>query len=384
MTSQQPRTTAGLHAAVHTSVRTLTPHLELQGTLALVATDRTLRRLMTTARAPLDLWARPWPLAKLEQALMRFGAADGAINAATADGLVLAASKTRVGALLHVSLHQTASPLPAPIAAHLPSLRTLHLAAVNAEDLEQIGGCAQLRGLTLQRVRVRAGRALELGPLRRCGNLEHLAVQQIGYGDGGGDRSTCRPTDLTPLAACTSLTHLSLPPGPGGEAIDASPLAGLALESLEWVGDPAGVASGDAARSLTHLGLRGADLDAPLLAALAQLPRLASIEFRGCRFPSVHGLATLPSLPKLEKASFRSCAGGVDLEPLADRCPNLSALLLVAESGHDRPRLEGLARFPKLRELTVRGTLPYAAALFREPPALERLETLTVLSLIHI
>ena len=77
MTSQQPRTTAGLHAAVHTSVRTLTPHLELQGTLALVATDRTLRRLMTTARAPLDLWARPWPLAKLEQALMRFGAADG-------------------------------------------------------------------------------------------------------------------------------------------------------------------------------------------------------------------------------------------------------------------------------------------------------------------
>ena len=43
MTSQQPRTTAGLHAAVHTSVRTLTPHLELQGTLALVATDRTLR-----------------------------------------------------------------------------------------------------------------------------------------------------------------------------------------------------------------------------------------------------------------------------------------------------------------------------------------------------
>ena len=27
MTSQQPRTTAGLHAAVHTSVRTLTPHL---------------------------------------------------------------------------------------------------------------------------------------------------------------------------------------------------------------------------------------------------------------------------------------------------------------------------------------------------------------------
>ena len=121
MTSQQPRTTAGLHAAVHTSVRTLTPHLELQGTLALVATDRTLRRLMTTARAPLDLWARPWPLAKLEQALMRFGAADGAINAATADGLVLAASKTRVGALLHVSLHQTASPLPAPIAAHRAS-----------------------------------------------------------------------------------------------------------------------------------------------------------------------------------------------------------------------------------------------------------------------
>ena len=378
MTSRQPRTTAGLHAAVHTSVRTLTPHLELQGTLALVATDRTLRRLMTTARAPLDLWARPWPLAKLEQALMRFGAADGAVNAATADGLVLAASKTRVGALLHVSLHQTASPLPAPVAAHLPSLRTLHLAAVNAEDLEQIGGCAQLRGLTLQRVRVRAGRALELGPLRRCGNLEHLSVQQIGYGDGGGDRSTCRPTDLTPLAACTSLTHLSLPPGPGGEAIDASPLSSLSLESLEWVADPAGVASGDAARSLTHLGLRGADLDAPLLAALAQLPRLASIEFRGCRFPSVHGLATLPSLPKLEKASFRSCAGGVDLEPLADRCPNLSALLLVAESGHDRPRLEGLARFPKLRELTVRGTLPYAAALFREPPALERLETLTV------
>ena len=145
MTSQQPRTTAWLHAAVHTSVRTLTPHLELQGTPALAATDRTPRRRRTPARAPRDLWARPWPLAKLEQALMRFGAADGASNAATADGLVLAASKTRIGALLHVSLHQTASPLPAPIAAHLPSLRTLHLAAVNAEDLEQIGGCAQLR-----------------------------------------------------------------------------------------------------------------------------------------------------------------------------------------------------------------------------------------------
>ena len=64
MTSQQPRTTAGLHAAVHTSVRTLTPHLELQGTLALVATDRTLRRLMTTARARRSTSGRgrgPWP-----------------------------------------------------------------------------------------------------------------------------------------------------------------------------------------------------------------------------------------------------------------------------------------------------------------------------------
>ena len=105
--------------------------------------------------------------------------------------------------------------------------------------------------------------------------------------------------------------------------------------------------------------------------------RLASVEVRGCRFPSAHGLATLPNLPRLEKASFRGCAGGVDLEPLAARCPNLLALLLVAESGHDRLCLAGLARFPKLRELTVRGTLPYAAPLFHTP-TLARLETLTV------
>lgn len=368
---------AGLQAAVHTSVRTLTPHLELQGTLALVATDRSLRRLLTTSRAPLDLWARSVPQARLEKILERFGAADGAINAATADALLHAASKMRVGALEHVCLNQTASPLPAPMVRHLPSLRTLHLAALNSEHMQQIGACASLRGLTIQRVRVKGGRALELAPLRRCGNLEHLAVTQIGYGDGGGDRSTCHPTDVAPLAACARLAHLSLPPGPGGEAIDATSLGGLALRSLEWIGDPSALAGSAAAAGLEHLGLRNAELDAPLLAALASFPRLASVEFRGCRFPSAHGLATLPNLPRLEKASFRGCAGGVDLEPLAARCPNLLALLLVAESGHDRPCLAGLARFPKLRELTVRGTLPYAAPLFHTP-TLARLETLTV------
>ena len=95
MSSQQPRArvAAGLHAAVHTSVRTLTPHLELQGTLALVATDRSLRRLLTTSRAPLDLWARSVPQARLEKILERFGAADGAINAATADALLHAATQ---------------------------------------------------------------------------------------------------------------------------------------------------------------------------------------------------------------------------------------------------------------------------------------------------
>ena len=347
MTSQQPRTTAGLHAAVHTSVRTLTPHLELQGTLALVATDRTLRRLMTTARAPLDLWARPWPLAKLEQALMRFGAADGAINAATADGLVLAASKTRVGALLHVSLHQTLSPLPAPIAAHLPSLRTLHLAAVNGEDLEQIGGCAQLPGPdAAARPRPRRPRprphALEevrqpRAPGRHADWIWRRRRRPVGVPADGSDAARGLYEPDAPIP----------PAGAGGEAIDASPLAGLALESLEWVGDPAGVASGDAARSLTHLGLRGADLDAPLLAAAGPAPRLASIEFRGCRFPSVHGLATLPSLPKLEKASFRSCAGGVDLEPLADRCPNP---LGAAPRRRERPRPPAVGRTGALPE----------------------------------
>lgn len=178
-----------------------------------------------------------------------------------------------------------------------PGLMALALHSTDEPDdaLRAIAGIASLRELDLDLL------TQALDPL---GDLPHLHRLRVSTGPS-------RPVDLTPLARRRNLQHLALP---HASIVSLAPLVDTPIESLTLNAAHLDLSPLADLSTLRHLTLRLASLPAtlaPLLAALeelvledvdgidpaafADMPRLRRLELRGATT-----VGTLPSLPRVE------------------------------------------------------------------------------------
>ncbi len=184
---------------------------------------------------------------------------------------------------------------------------------------------ARVPGMQYVHLRMEDGSLVRLGPDQRNVPEGNFSVEAIHLFDESID-DAC----LARLADCRRLTHVTLG--------DSRLVTIVGLQHLRQ------------SRSLAWLVLGSSTVDDQIWSALSHWPRLQHFDFVGNSHISDQGLAAIPRLPGLTGLGIRNTPiTDAGLEILADRCPNLTGILLTTFDDQTDRTLIPLSRFLHLK-----------------------------------